>query len=323
MSARPAKEPPLSADLKARLDALTAVRWDAASAAAAAQLSQLRLDWKELGNACYGAGSFLVAIRCYTRLLELPGGDTATIRSNRSAAYVQSSMLAGPALALKDAERAVELEPQWFKAHLRVGDAQRRRGHFPEADAAYRAALALQPDCAAAQAALRAMQAEAEDLPAAAATFPQTRYQARRPSHDASPSPPTTLPHAASPRGEEALEMTPEQLVRRWKEDTSTRDDRTGCRPRKASLSHADRERGAAVKEALLARFRAKVESNDALSDTLRVRREEALLQGDSVDYRDADRLRRTYAHATNGIGLGITSDSYKEFTGRVDHRTW
>ncbi|CAJ1037940.1 putative Tetratricopeptide repeat [Leishmania utingensis] len=311
MPAKSANEPPLPQGLKAQLDVLTATRWDDVSAdevQAAAHLSQLRLDWKALGNACYSKGCFLVAIQCYSRLLELPGGDTAQIRSNRSAAYLQSLMLAGPSLALKDAEKAVQLDPKWFKAHLRVGDAHWKRGHLAEADAAYREALALQPECASAIAGLRALQVESEKLCAAAATLP-----------------PRTAIHAAAAAQakEEEPPLTQEQLVQIWKKDISTHEGRTGCRPRQASLSEADREQGAAIKQAFLSRFRAKLESNDELSATLRERREEVMLCGEKVNYREADKLRSTYSHATNGIGLGISSDAYKEHTGRVNHRTW
>ncbi|CAC9550123.1 conserved hypothetical protein [Leishmania infantum JPCM5] len=330
MTEKPAKEPPLPRDLKAQFDVLAGTRWDSVGddADAAEHLSQLRHDWKTLGNACYGKGYFLAAIRCYSRLLEVPGGDTAQIRSNRSAAYLQSPMLVGPSLALKDAEKAVELEPKWFKAHLRVGDAHRKRGHFAEAEAAYREALALQPECATALAGLRALQVESADLPAAAATFLRGHAE-RAPYHNASPSPKpissTTTAHAAAAAQakEEELQLTQEQLVHKWKADISTREGRTGCRPRQASLSQADRQQGAAVKQALLARFRAKLESNGEFSATLRDRCEEAMLRGEGVNYRDADKLRNTYSHATNGIGLGISSDAYKEYTGRVDHRMW
>ncbi|CBZ26057.1 conserved hypothetical protein [Leishmania mexicana MHOM/GT/2001/U1103] len=330
MTEKSAKEPSLPQDLKAQFDLLAGTRWDGVGddADAAEHLSQLRHDWKALGNACYGKGCFLAAIRCYSRLLEVPGGDTAQIRSNRSAAYLQSPMLVGPSLALKDAEKAVELEPQWFKAHLRVGDAHWKRGHFAEAEAAYREALALQPECAAALAGLRALQVGPAGFPAAAATFPRGHTE-RTPYHNASPSlrplSSSTTNHtaAAAQAKEEELQLTPEQLIHKWKADISTREGRTGCRPRRVSLSQADRQQGAAVKQALLDRFRAKLESNGEFSATLRDRCEEAMLHGDGVNYRDAERLRITYSHATNGIGLGISSDAYKEYRGRVDHRTW
>ncbi|KAG5464034.1 hypothetical protein LSCM1_00214 [Leishmania martiniquensis] len=331
MAANPGKEPPLPQELKAQLDALAAVTWDDFEGDdddAAARLSQHLLDWKALGNACYSKGCFLAAIRCYSQMLALPGGDTAQIRSNRSAAYLQSPMLAGPSLALKDAEKAVELEPQWFKAHLRVGDAHRKRGYLAEADAAYRKALALQPECAAAQAGLRALLAETEDLPAASSTYPRSRQEhvrlQRAWQSQRTASPKTTADAVAEAQAEgEEPQMLQEQLVHRWKAEISTREDRTGCRPRRASLSQADRKQGAAIKEALLARFRTKLEADEELNATLRKQHEEFMLRGDGIDYRDADTLRSTYSHATNAIGLAISSDSYKEHTGRVHHRTW
>lgn len=339
MATKAAKEPPLPADLNAQLDALSARRWDDGDADdtdAAARLAQLRLDWKTLGNACYGQGCFLAAVRCYTRLLELPGGDTAQVRSNRSAAYLQSPMLAGASLALKDAEAAVRMEPQWFKGHVRVGDAQRKRGHVAEAEAAYRQALALQPVCAAAQAGLRAVHADGGELSGAAATFPRARPATCAPAGAASPrcgagarmSEPSAASASAAaaprtPQEEQARHLTPEELVQSWKADISTREDRTGCRPMRGSLSEADRRQGATVKEALLARFRTKVETNEGFGETLRERREARMRCGDGVNYREADALRHTYSHATNGIGLGISSDAYKAHIGRVDHRTW
>ncbi|KAG5490082.1 hypothetical protein JKF63_00201 [Porcisia hertigi] len=331
MTAKGAKEPPLPQDLKAQLDALTAIKkseFGVDDVETTERLSRLRDDWKTLGNTCYGKGFFLAAIQCYSHLLELPGGDTATIRSNRSAAYLQSPLLSGPLLALKDAQKAVELEPQWFKAHLRVGDAQRRRGCIVEADAAYREALALQPDCAAAQAGLRAVEAMSSTAFSAAATssadFLECASFSNAPeSQQGLPSRTAVHATATAHLSEEAPELTQEQLIQVWKSEISTREGRTGCRPRRVSLSQADRQRGNAIKQAFMTRFRSKLESDEDLSATLRKRHEEYMLLGEGVNYREADKARRIYSHSTNAIGLGISSDAYKEHTGRVDHRTW
>lgn len=332
MTSSSSKEPPLPSELQAQIDALSRQPWDDDRA-------DLLADWKAVGNACYSRGCFLAAIRCYTKLLALPGGDTAAIRSNRSAAYLQSPMHAGPSLALKDAEKAVALEPGWFKAHVRVGDAQRLRGNVVEADVAYRQALALQPGCEGAQAGLRALSELLRSIETAAAPAPSASPGGSGASPAATPAPSRANATAAAaaaasgsggalPRGETRGEgtspvITPEQQIEGWKRETSVREDRTGMRPAPVSLAEADRREGVAIKQTLLANFRAKVETDEELSHTLRERHEEEVLRGDGVDYREADQYRRVYARATNGIGLGISADAYKEYTGRVDHRTW
>jgi tetratricopeptide (TPR) repeat protein len=330
MAARSGKDPSLPDEVQSRLDALTCQSWSPEAEDAVVRLAQLLVEWKAVGNACYSHGCFLAAIRCYTKLIALPGGDTAAIRSNRSAAYLQSSMHAGPSLALKDAERAVELEPTWFKAHVRVGDAQRLRGHVVEADEAYRKALALQADCEGAKAGLRALEemvrmdeppppapTTSTVLPGAFSCSSTTTPAARACSSDKSIL--RTTPHAEPA----APPITPQQQLDGWRREISVREDRTGMRPRSVSLGEADRLRGAAFKDSLLAKFRAKVETDTTLSNTLRERREGEVLRGDGVDYRDADKYRRVYAHATDGIGLAISADAYKEYIGKVDHRTW
>ncbi|KPA80159.1 hypothetical protein ABB37_05146 [Leptomonas pyrrhocoris] len=321
MTARSAKEPPLPRDLQSRFDALACRPWDRDDDDASTHLTQLLADWKELGNACYNHSCFLAAIRCYTKLMALPGGDTAAIRSNRSAAYLQSSMHAGPALALKDAEAAVEMEPKWFKGHLRVADAQRRRGDVVEADAAYRRTLALQPTCEGAHRGLRALK-ETVRLSGAA---PGTQTDATTSSFSTARGTSSASEHttAGAARSTEAPPITQEQRLERWKRETSVREDRTGMRPRPVSLAEADRQKGAAIKQTMLERFRSKVETDETFSSTLRERREEEMMLGDGVDYRDGDKYLRVYAHSTNGIGLGISADAYKEHTGQVDHRTW
>lgn len=308
MTSKSTKEPPLPSELQTRLDALASQPWSADVDDAAEHLAQLLPAWKALGNACYGHGCFLAAIHCYTKLIALPGGDTAAARSNRSAAYLQSPLFAGPSLALKDAEKAVEMETTWFKAHLRVGDAQRRRGNIVEADAAYRRALALQPDCEGAKAGLRALaDLQVQDDATPTSSLPASDGVSRQ----------------KDSRATEDAPLTQEQQLESWKRETIVREDRTGMRPRPVSLAEADRQSGVAIKQSLLAKFRAKVEADETLGNTLRERHEEEVLQGDGVDYREAEKYRRVYAHSTDGIGLGISADAYKEYTGQVDHRTW
>ncbi|KPI88569.1 hypothetical protein ABL78_2302 [Leptomonas seymouri] len=320
MAARGTKEPPLPSDLQARLDALMCQSRSVDEADTSRHLAQLLADWKALGNACYDQGCFIAAIRCYTKLMALPGGDTATIHSNRSAAYLQSSMHAGPSLALKDAEKAAEMEPTWFKAYLRVGDAQRLRGNVVEADTAYRRALALKPDCEGARSGLRALEEMVRLDDAAAAPRGATTSSSSSVPNSFSTS--GTMKTDTASRVEAPL-ITQEQQLEGWKRETSVREDRTGMRPASVSLAEANRQQGAAIKEALLSKFRSKVEADETLGNTLRERHEEGVLLGDGVDYREADKYRRVYARSTNGIGLGISADAYKEYAGRVDHRTW
>lgn len=345
------KEAPLTAELASRLEALQK------------QLAPYEVptaeDWKALGNACFSNDSYLTAIRCYTKAIECDGGETAVLRSNRSAAYLKSSMIAGPSLALKDAEKAVELDENWFKAHLRVGDAQLARHKPEEALHAYERALALAPSNEAAAAGVkeakkalflhdldqqekmqRKQAADESDTAAAAnaAAGDAPQKQAFTATHSgtwSSMNDTTGLSGSSmeghsmrSSRGAEQQQQQQQQkrlsapddetlqLIHAWRQDISTRDDRTAMKPRTVTVGEADREAGRNYKQQMLQRFRQKLSTDDDLSATVRERLEREKLLGDGVDYRHAEPYHNQFAKATDGIGLGISADAYRFHTG-------
>ena len=99
-------------------------------------------DLKDVGNKCFQARCFNPAIRLYTAALELKPKDHVLF-SNRSAAYLQSQMVSGAVLALQDAEKCVELRPDWFKSWSRVGDALFKQKKHEKAVQAYKKSLSF------------------------------------------------------------------------------------------------------------------------------------------------------------------------------------
>lgn len=400
------KETPLTPELAEQLEDLTARHRSSEEATTVD-------EWKALGNACFSHGSYLTAIKCYTKpIADMPNGDTAVLRSNRSAAYLKSSMLSGPALSLKDAEKAVELRPEWFKGYLRVGDAQFARKKYEEAEAAYERALALDRTCEAATFSLKALRKEmflrdldvrekerrkveeeemerlrgTGEYEAAANHWAEvnvnsslnTTYR-RAAEKDDEPSEKrpfefhnAPLRFALGGDGEEEEDEAPplhglssagryptrhnnprsrrppreeetEELIRTWKRDLvpyeEDAEDTKAPQQAHSALSRGNQQltvahsnavvttsgssAGSAYKAQLLGQFRHKVENDAAFSQTLQAKRAEELKKGEKVDYREGDRFRRVYAKATNGIGLGISADSYKEYTGTEDRSLW
>jgi len=338
MPPKPTKEVPLTADLEKQLAALNA----------GGTVEQ----WKSLGNACFTHGSHLTAIKCYTKAIDQPGGDTAVLRSNRSAAYLKSTMFSGPALALKDAEKAVEQDPKWFKGFLRLGDAQFKRKKFEEAQQAYERALALDPTCTTAKDSLHElkkevflrdldrqenerMRAEAakddEDLlsgqkapsgAAARAAGPAAGLEPPKPRSGGMEFHNAPIGSDVDPTGRtrQPTEEETAQLIQAWKKDTTLVEERTAMKPRNVSLDEADRQAGQSYKANLMGNFRNKVSTNTNLRDSIQQRREAEMLEGAKGDYKAPEPFRTQYARATNGIGLGITTDAYKEHTG-TEHR--
>lgn len=98
---------------------------------------------KEWGNKHFEEGDLRKAIRLYSRAIE---GDVnnAALYSNRSAAYLQASKQMGidtRCMALRDAEKAIELRSNWFKGYSRKGDALFKLERFREAADAYEKGL--------------------------------------------------------------------------------------------------------------------------------------------------------------------------------------
>ena len=130
-------------------------------------------ECKQKGNAAFARKEYDEAIEWYRQALSavqltLEGGPgvapaaageakeametAAALFSNRSACYAALEMF-GP--ALDDAQRAVQLRPQWAKAHSRVGAARHGQKELQLALDAYQQAAQLEPASEAAQAQLR------------------------------------------------------------------------------------------------------------------------------------------------------------------------
>ena len=77
-------------------------------------------NFKNLGNEAFQKGEIEVAIDYYSRAIELDP-ENYVFYSNRSAAYMKND---SKSKALKDAEKCVELAPNWSKGYNRLGAAQ-------------------------------------------------------------------------------------------------------------------------------------------------------------------------------------------------------
>lgn len=64
-----------------------------------------------MGNAALSANNFVEAIKCYTEAISIDGKNHV-LYSNRSAAYAKCKKYD---LALQDAEKTIELKPDWGK----------------------------------------------------------------------------------------------------------------------------------------------------------------------------------------------------------------
>jgi stress-induced-phosphoprotein 1 len=86
-------------------------------------------SFKEKGNVAFQAGDNDLAIELYSKGIEMDP-DNEIIYSNRSAAYMKADF---KSKALYDAEKCVQLAPQWAKAHSRLGAAQQALKRFDNA----------------------------------------------------------------------------------------------------------------------------------------------------------------------------------------------
>ncbi|KAG2424301.1 hypothetical protein HYH02_015191 [Chlamydomonas schloesseri] len=136
---------------------------------------------KERGNKLFSSQLYGEAAAAYTEALRLARQpeDVATLLSNRSAAYASLSRMyrSRPArrsecaalfdldptslaqMALKDADRAVSLRPDWSKAYSRQGTALFLLERYVQSRDAFLEGLALEPTSAPLQEGLREVQA--------------------------------------------------------------------------------------------------------------------------------------------------------------------
>ncbi|KAF1323395.1 putative molecular chaperone, partial [Globisporangium splendens] len=99
--------------------------------------------FKAEGNRLLAAKSYADAVEMYSRAIELDP-DNAVYFSNRSAAYLAMGDARGK--ALKDAEKCIELKPEWWKGYSRKGAAEHALQRFDAARATYNEGLKLDPD---------------------------------------------------------------------------------------------------------------------------------------------------------------------------------
>jgi stress-induced-phosphoprotein 1 len=96
---------------------------------------------KAKGNAAFSAGRFEEAARHFTDAIALAPGNHV-LYSNRSAALASLHRYSD---ALADAQKTVELKPDWAKGYSRLGAAHLGLGDAASAVAAYEKGLALDP----------------------------------------------------------------------------------------------------------------------------------------------------------------------------------
>ncbi|GAB0098034.1 hsp70-Hsp90 organizing protein [Sergentomyia squamirostris] len=100
-------------------------------------------DVKEQGNQCVRAGNFKEAILHYSQAIKMTPNPDATLYSNRSLAFLKEKMYF---YANEDADKAIQLRPDWAKGYFRRGEVQMEAGHYDTAILAYGKSLQLQPN---------------------------------------------------------------------------------------------------------------------------------------------------------------------------------
>ena len=75
---------------------------------------------KAEGNSHYGAGRYKEAIACYSRAIQ-HDPDNAVLYTNRAMAHQRHGDTESFEAAIRDCERAIELEPARYKAHYTLG----------------------------------------------------------------------------------------------------------------------------------------------------------------------------------------------------------
>lgn len=112
---------------------------------------------KAKGNAAFSAGDFTAAIRHFSDAIALSPANHV-LYSNRSAAHASLHQYAE---ALADAQKTVELKPDWSKGYSRLGAAHIGLGHPHDAVSAYRKGLEIDPNNEALKSGLADAQASA------------------------------------------------------------------------------------------------------------------------------------------------------------------
>ena len=163
---RPPPDPPLGSDLPPDLFAAIEAESGATLSEFPPELVAHAVDQsRRAGNRAFASGLHREAARLYTQAIAGAPHDRA-LHANRSAANLA---LGDVDAALRDAARAVAIDPDWPKAHYRLGRALADAGEWTRASAAFARCVELAPDDSAARERYEAAEYEASDLRARAA----------------------------------------------------------------------------------------------------------------------------------------------------------
>ena len=100
------------------------------------------LEWKEKGNEYVKLKKYQEALDCYTKAIEYDSNNEV-FYSNRS---LMHNNLGNFQKAIKDAEKALSLKPDYIKAYLRKGNALEGLKKYQEAFNAYKSGLEIDPN---------------------------------------------------------------------------------------------------------------------------------------------------------------------------------
>lgn len=148
---------------------------------------------KAAGNAAFGKGDFQLAVKQFGIAIRL-SPKNHVLYSNRSGAYAS---LGNGGDALTDANKCVEISPQWAKGHGRKGAALILLGRYKEAMKAYKAGIEIDPTNVALQKGMEDLRAslregEVPTVPSESAAKPaaQPKAAAEAPSTSTKPAKP-------------------------------------------------------------------------------------------------------------------------------------
>lgn len=111
---------------------------------------------KDKGNAALAENKLMDAIKYYTEAIKLDGNNHV-LYSNRSAAYAKANRYVE---ALQDAEKTIQIKPDWAKGYSRKGTALAYLGRQDEAIATYEKGLTIEPNNQQLQEGLREVKAQ-------------------------------------------------------------------------------------------------------------------------------------------------------------------
>ena len=282
-------------------------------------------EYKAVGNACVQNGMYTASIKHYSAAIERDP-ENEVLYSNRSAAYLQSTLLSGPSSALKDANKCISLKPSWFKGYLRKGDALFAVEKYEEAADAYEECLQHDPGCATAKESKaicmatiqRQREAEAASreppAPQAAAQHQQENSPPRKP-------PPRQTPLSAEEKKEVQEKLDADALLSSWSKD-STSSNKTCQKAKAVDLSTVERGAGSATKSAWMSSFRNKLQSHPEQAKSFEEKSVQRQMAGASYDYRTKTG-GGTYSlsDGTDAVGRAILADAFAHEKGEA--RKW